>query len=573
MKLQQIIIKKFRSIEKAEMLLNEVNAIVGQNNSGKSAIIRALNCFFNYDKEEYNFIKGVHTYTNKSTSILEFNFLADSITSPLLHDYIIDGNINIQMKFKAGGKKRTIRIKNSTNKYETVDESFLVEIKKFITFVYIPPIRDNSDIKWEESALLKELIEEFINKETEKRDNITPALKKSTKFLEDGVLQKVAKSLKNVYSLSDSFDYELSFGEKSNILNFFNGLELNIVENEKSFDLLECGTGIQSLTIIALHRVLAKLRHKNVILGLEEPETNLHPQAQRELISSIKNYTSDSELSQIILTTHSPVLIDNIKHENISLVRKTPESSRGFKSVVSSVSKNSFELYGIEEFNYYQYHHYRNSDFFYAKKIIIVESKNDAEVVKFIAKKEKVNLDLLGISIINIDGVKNLNYPLFLIRELKIPYVIILDKDYFLPYLNDELKLSRNAQGFPKYRYSYKTDIILHRLINKEQDRDDLLSLLESNHSKALDLAEKYNLIIMKYNLEIDLMCSSKSVEKYSTLLNLTKEQSNKKYLLVDCHKKIKSIGNILKVLDSLENSNLPSSYKRIRKIIKNISK
>lgn len=571
MKLQQINIKKFRSIEKAELLLNEVNAIVGQNNSGKSAIIRALNCFFNYDKEEYNFIKGVHTYTNQSTSILEFKFLADNINSPLLNDYIVDGNINIQMKFKAGGKKRTIRIKNSINKYETVDESFLVEIKKFITFVYIPPIRDNSDIKWEESTLLKEFIEEFINKETERRDNISPALKKSTKFLENGVLRKVAKSLKNVYSLSDSFDYELSFGDKSNILNFFNGLELNIVENKKSFDLLECGTGIQSLTIIALHRVLAKLRHKNVILGLEEPETNLHPQAQRELISSIKNYTSDSELSQIILTTHSPVLIDNIKHKNISLVRKTPELSRGFKSVVSSVSQNFFELYGIEEFNYYQYHNYRNSDFFYAKKIIIVESKNDAEVVKFLAKKENINLDLLGVSIINIDGVKNLNYPFFLIKELKIPYIIILDKDYFLPYFNDELKRSRNNQGFPKYRYSYKTDNILNTLIDKEQDRNELLSLLESNHSKALDLAEKYNLIIMNYNLEIDLMCSYKSVEKYSQLLNLNQSQSNAKYLLENCHKKIKSIGNILKVLDSLENSNLPGSYKRIRKMIKNI--
>lgn len=572
MKLKQINIRKFRSIEEAEVTLDEINAIVGQNNSGKSAIIRALNCFFNYEKEEYNFIKGVHTYTNQSTSILDFKFFVENpIVSPL-NTYVISNYINIQMKFRAGAKKRTIRIKNSAAKYETVDETFIIELQKFITFVYIPPIRDTNDIKWEESTLLKELIEEFIKKETERRDNITPKFKKATDFLENGILKKIAKSLKKVYSLSDSFHYELSFKKHSDILNYFNGLELNIVENNKSFDLLECGTGIQSLTIIALHRVLAKLRHKNVILGLEEPETNLHPQAQRELISSIKGYTTDSELAQIILTTHSTVLIDNIKHQNISLIRKIPEPARGFKSVVSKVSDNFFTKYNIEEFNYYQYHDYRNSDFFYANKIIIVESKNDAEVVKNLAKKENVDLDLQGISIINIDGVKNLNYPFFLIKELQIPYIIILDKDYFVPYLNNELKLSRNTQGFPKYQYTYKTDIILNALITKERDRTELLSLLESNHGKALDLAEKYHMIIMNYNLEIDLMCSYKSVEKYSELLHLSADKSNKKHLLENCHQKIKRIGNILQVLNSLENSNLPNSYKRIRKMLKTLT-
>lgn len=52
MKLRKININKFRSIERVKLNLNEINAIVGQNNSGKSAIIRALNRFFNYNQED-----------------------------------------------------------------------------------------------------------------------------------------------------------------------------------------------------------------------------------------------------------------------------------------------------------------------------------------------------------------------------------------------------------------------------------------------------------------------------------------------------------------------------------------
>ena len=43
MKIKSIQIQKFRSIENASIQLNQVSAVVGCNNSGKSHILRALN--------------------------------------------------------------------------------------------------------------------------------------------------------------------------------------------------------------------------------------------------------------------------------------------------------------------------------------------------------------------------------------------------------------------------------------------------------------------------------------------------------------------------------------------------
>ena len=44
-----------------------------------------------------------------------------------------------------------------------------------------------------------------------------------------------------------------------------------------------------------LDRMLAKLNNVSIILGIEEPETNLHPQAQKKFIASLKDKRQDCE--------------------------------------------------------------------------------------------------------------------------------------------------------------------------------------------------------------------------------------------------------------------------------------
>ena len=41
------------------------------------------------------------------------------------------------------------------------------------------------------------------------------------------------------------------------------------------------------MAIFALYAYLAELQSKTFVLGMEEPEQNLHPQAQRQLINRI----------------------------------------------------------------------------------------------------------------------------------------------------------------------------------------------------------------------------------------------------------------------------------------------
>ena len=402
---------------------------------------------------------------------------------------------------------------------------------------------------------------------------LTPKVREATINLENLALSKIEKELENYYSLSHNFKFKIRYQNLVNYSLLLNNIVLEVNEYGKNFSVRDCGSGIQSMTIIALYRLLAYLKYNNYLLGIEEPETNLHPQAQRELIKTIKDGNGASKEVQVIFTTHSAVISDQLEHTEIVLFRKVNDDSRGMKTISHQIIQDFWTKHQLEDFKYYQFIKYRNSEFFFAKFIIIVESKNDAEVVRLLLSQSKIDIDLYGVSIINLEGVKNMKYPFYLLSYLKIPYFLILDKDYFIPYSNDDLKLSRNESGFPKYRYEFKNDSLVQELIPRQKDRDVLLSLFKTNHSKAMDFLERFNIICFHYSLEVDLVASDKASDEFYRLLEVPDADKSKKQLLVDRYKQIKKPENLLAVLRHLPHKNLPNSYKRIKKVIPKLIK
>ena len=134
--------------------------------------------------------------------------------------------------------------------------------------------------------------------------------------------------------MKKNFSFKFNYNNLLDYSILLNDISLNIQEKGKQYNISESGSGIQSLTVIALYRYLAELRHNNIILGIEEPEINLHPQAQREFIKSIKEQNeTDSNETQIIFTTHSAVIADQLEHSEMILFRKKEDAWRGFRTV------------------------------------------------------------------------------------------------------------------------------------------------------------------------------------------------------------------------------------------------
>jgi AAA15 family ATPase/GTPase len=89
-------------------------------------------------------------------------------------------------------------------------------------------------------------------------------------------------------------------------------------------------------TLIALNIITYLMSNKYPVIAIEELENSIHPKLLKKIIYLIKN---DFSSIQIILTTHSPVLLNMVKVNEVSII-----SNREFGEALIEPVKNNKEL-------------------------------------------------------------------------------------------------------------------------------------------------------------------------------------------------------------------------------------
>lgn len=564
MKIIEIEIFKFRSISKCVIQMSEINAIVGENNAGKTAILRALNSFFNYEFESKYFEDNTHQFAKRSNTRISILFM--DIPDKLLYQGKTSNNtLRVEFQFAYSDNRKTISYIINGQKV-TVDDTFIEDLKQDIDYVYIPANRSNKDLSWGENSIFSRLIRKYTSQYTQNRDNISASASKAAEKMRVMVLSKVEKNISQMYLESDSVDFAIEYTHPIDYTVFLNKIGLVVRDCGSAYPINECGSGIKSLTVIALYRALAQINNSSIVLGIEEPETNLHPQAQKRLISSLKNNKEDNEI-QTIFATHSTVIIDELEHEDIILVRRISDPSRGFFSKVTQLKKTFWDDNNIEQFRHYQFFKYRNSDFFFAKYVVLTESPIDAQVITRLIK-DKVENKIYDVSILSLDGIANIKYPYALIQALELPFSIVVDRDFFVQYRNNnQLDSSRDARtGLPMYSRSLKQDNeIIQAIFKTDQQKRELEERLNGGYRNLFSFLKAKHILTMNYCLEMDLCCSSLAREHYYRLLNVMPAEQTLKSLLTTKFKGIKDAKRILEIVDSLPPSSYPSSFSMIK--------
>jgi len=190
---------------------------------------------------------------------------------------------------------------------------------------------------------------------------------------------------------------------------------------------------------------------------LDEPDTHLHVKAQLELLNILKELGKKG--CQIIITTHSPFLINAIKPKQIRLLvqENANETKIKFLKNEPETSDEILRKLGIE--NIYLY---------FAKKIIIVEGETEESFLPRIYEKiydVSLNSDL--IKVINTRGIKNIpgfaKALLELVDENSIYVVKDNDASEETLKLIDELKIHPDRQitvGTKEFEDSFSDDVI-----------------------------------------------------------------------------------------------------------------
>ena len=189
---------------------------------------------------------------------------------------------------------------------------------------------------------------------------------------------------------------------------------------------LSRGTGTKRLLTLSViqHIASSQINYEKdiptkLLLLMEEPETYLHPEAQRSLAKSIKTISEDPDY-QIFVTSHSPSVISEIPLDSIFLTKYSSEGCTITKDI------NYFSI--AEELGI------RPSDSLLGYDLcIFVEGQDDVKIFKHILSefyKNEIKDDIRNIGIIPSGGSNLFSLVSFkLLHRINNNFIIILDSD------------------------------------------------------------------------------------------------------------------------------------------------
>ena len=155
------------------------------------------------------------------------------------------------------------------------------------------------------------------------------------------------------------------------------------------------GSGVKRLVLLNFFRAEAE-RRKNqndttdVIYAIEEPETSQHPRHQRKLIEAFIGL-SNSDNTQVLLTTHSPSIVKLLEFEHIKLIIENPNKE------VINVQRAELPYPSLNEVNFLAFsesnEEYHNELYgFLESEEALVQYKDGRETIRYI--RIRLNGDL-----------------------------------------------------------------------------------------------------------------------------------------------------------------------------------
>lgn len=361
MKLTNLKVNGYKNLIGCDFSLDDFNVLIGANNSGKSNLLEVFslleNLIFGSDDTKsfilsgYSFDKGVFStfckVNNRRNLSIELKYL-DTINdiTYAFHYYIElvfnsehkdndghyvnnnDGHITREFfKYKntsTPGKSITIfdRIDNVVKRLPGQKIQKVDRIETIISIINkIKDIKENLSLEVQHGIDLISIICK------------TPVIYNSPDEIRSNSFYKKEQIVKNgrivAVPLSEEI-YKILGSEKSDyykdILNEVLGIkditsldyqEIKFINIKLDNDLNSSLQQLSDGTLIVLNIITYLFSRKYPIIAIEELENSLHPKLLRKMIHILKNDFSDI---QIIITTHSPVLLNMVQVEDVSVI-------------------------------------------------------------------------------------------------------------------------------------------------------------------------------------------------------------------------------------------------------------
>lgn len=311
-----------------------LNALIGENDSGKSAVIDALklvlltqsNDYVRPSEEDFYFDSN-NEYVNEfkiECVLSEFESNEAKNFIEYLEFTRDDEGLHYSMRlfYRAWKEKNRIFTDLRVN---DPDEGIALDsrAKELLKTVYLRPLRDaEREMHSGRNSRLSQIL--MSHKVFQDRENhvLIQILKKANRDIETYFTQHEGQEILHIIreNLTEFHDKTLN-GDASLTAS---DVQLKAILESLSLNAPEIHPGLGELNLVFIAAELLLLKQDDMgglkLALIEELEAHLHPQAQLRLISYLqKEY--DKSGAQIIISTHSTILASKINLKNIVLLK------------------------------------------------------------------------------------------------------------------------------------------------------------------------------------------------------------------------------------------------------------
>lgn len=432
-------------------LTKGLNVIIGENDSGKTAIIDAIKLVLKTHSYEYIRVEKDDFYSSAERLRVELTFKdlkdeeAKNFVEWLGWEKEENDKVNTFLRLIYDVSRNEDRILPSDVKAGVDEEGYSLDAaaKEYLKVTYLKPLRDaENELIAKKNSRLSQILRgdnAFLGKS--KSHQLVDLFKKLSNDLgdyfktdSDGkiIKKKVDGYIQQFFSSTSSANFS---SPPSDLKEILEKLELSLAG--------EHNPGLGTLNRLFMATELLHLGKDNwtgLRLGLiEELEAHLHPQAQMQVIEALQG----NEGIQLILTTHSPNLASKVKLQNLILCH----NGQAFPLGKDYTKLDPDDYVFLEKFL-----DTTKANLFFAKGVIIVEGWAEEILIPCIAKKMGINLTERGVSVVNVGSKAYNRFAKIFLRknqpDMLVPIAVVTDvdvKEYEI--VNDDLVKKDNISA------------------------------------------------------------------------------------------------------------------------------